>query len=74
LEFEDLYAAHLARLVTQVYFVTSDVEEARDCVPEAFAPGLAAVGPAEPGRRGPDRLGQHRRLPDRGQRGDDQEQ
>jgi RNA polymerase sigma-70 factor (ECF subfamily) len=35
--FEDLYAAHLARLVTQVYFVTGDVEEARDCVQEAFA-------------------------------------
>ncbi|MFZ0161725.1 MAG: hypothetical protein WAL50_22070 [Kineosporiaceae bacterium] len=47
--FEDLYAGNFGRLVTQVYFVTGDVEEARDCVQEAFPRAWlrarAALGP-----------------------------
>lgn len=35
--FTDLYTGNVNRLVTQLYFVTGDVEEARDCVQEAFA-------------------------------------
>jgi len=35
--FADVYAAAADRLVTQLYLVTGDVEEARDCVQEAFA-------------------------------------
>ena len=35
--FEELYATAAARLVTQLYLVTGDVEEARDCVQEGFA-------------------------------------
>jgi RNA polymerase sigma-70 factor, ECF subfamily len=36
-EFEALYTASFRRLVTQVYLVTGDADEARDCVQEAFA-------------------------------------
>jgi RNA polymerase sigma-70 factor (ECF subfamily) len=35
--FEEFYASAARRLVTQLYLVTGDVEEARDCVQEAFA-------------------------------------
>lgn len=35
--FEDFYAASASRLVTQLYLVTGDQEEARDCAQEAFA-------------------------------------
>ena len=35
--FEALYTATADRLVAQLYVVTGDVEEARDCVQEAFA-------------------------------------
>jgi len=35
--FEEFYAATADRLVARVYLVTGDVEEARDCVQEAFA-------------------------------------
>jgi len=35
--FEELYAGNFPRLVRQLYFVTGDAEEARDCVQEAFA-------------------------------------
>ena len=35
--FEEIYVAAADRLVTQIYLVTGDVEEARDCVQEAFA-------------------------------------
>jgi RNA polymerase sigma-70 factor, ECF subfamily len=35
--FEAVYVASADRLVTQLYLVTGDVEEARDCVQEGFA-------------------------------------
>jgi RNA polymerase sigma-70 factor (ECF subfamily) len=35
--FEAFYAGSAARLAAQLYLVTGDVEEARDCVQEAFA-------------------------------------
>ena len=35
--FEELYAGNADRLVTLIYLVTGDVEEARDCVQEGFA-------------------------------------
>jgi RNA polymerase sigma-70 factor (ECF subfamily) len=35
--FDVVYAEAADRLVTQLYLVTGDVEEARDCVQEAFA-------------------------------------
>jgi DNA-directed RNA polymerase specialized sigma24 family protein len=35
--FEDVYAATADRLVRQIYRVTGDLEEARDCVQEGFA-------------------------------------
>ena len=35
--FGEFYAATADRLVTQIYLVTGDVEEARDCVHEGFA-------------------------------------
>jgi RNA polymerase sigma-70 factor (ECF subfamily) len=35
--FEAFYAGSSGRLVTQLFLVTGDVEEARDCVQEAFA-------------------------------------
>jgi RNA polymerase sigma-70 factor (ECF subfamily) len=35
--FEELYEGNFPRLVRQLYFVTGNVEEARDCMQEAFA-------------------------------------
>lgn len=35
--FEDFYAGSASRLITQLYLVTGDQEEARDCAQEAFA-------------------------------------
>ena len=35
--FEALYLGNLNRLVSQLYLVTGDLEEARDCVQEAFS-------------------------------------
>ena len=35
-EFDELYDAAIRRLVAQVYALTGDVHEARDCVQEAF--------------------------------------
>ena len=35
-EFDELYDASFRRLVAQVYALTGDLEEARDCVQEAF--------------------------------------
>lgn len=35
-EYDDFYAASFGRLVNQVYAMTGDREEARDCVQEAF--------------------------------------
>jgi len=35
--FEAFYAGSARRLLTQLYLVTGDVEEARDCLQEAFA-------------------------------------
>ena len=35
--FEAFYAGSARRLLTQLYLVTGDVEEARDCLPEAYA-------------------------------------
>jgi RNA polymerase sigma-70 factor, ECF subfamily len=35
--FEEFYAGSARRLLTQLYLVTGDVEEARDCLQEAFA-------------------------------------
>jgi RNA polymerase sigma-70 factor (ECF subfamily) len=35
--FEAFYAGSATRLATQLYLVTGDLEEARDCVQEAFA-------------------------------------
>lgn len=35
--FEDLYTATAGRLVAQLFVTTGDLEEARDCVQEAFA-------------------------------------
>lgn len=35
--FAELYAATASRLVVQIYLVTGDVEEARDCVQDGFA-------------------------------------
>jgi RNA polymerase sigma-70 factor, ECF subfamily len=35
--YEEFYSAAAGRLVTQLFLVTGDVEEARDCVQEAFA-------------------------------------
>ncbi len=36
-EFDELYNASFRRLTAQVYALTGDLEEARDCVQEAFA-------------------------------------
>ena len=36
-EFDELYHASFRRLTAQVYALTGDLEEARDCVQEAFA-------------------------------------
>ena len=36
-EFDELYQASFRRLTAQVYALTGDLEEARDCVQEAFA-------------------------------------
>jgi RNA polymerase sigma-70 factor (ECF subfamily) len=35
--FEDFYAGHAGRLITQLYLVAGSMEEARDCVQDAFA-------------------------------------
>jgi len=35
--FEDFYAGSARRLLTQLYLVTGDVEEARECLQEAYA-------------------------------------
>ena len=54
--FEAFYAGSARRLLTQLYLVTGDVEEARDCLQEAFARAWTrwdagrgrATGPAGP--------------------------
>ena len=64
-EFDELYDGSFRRLVAQLYALTGDVQEAQDCVQEAFVARLVAPTHPRPGRasRG---LGAHHGTPARG--------